>query len=308
MKERSMKTVDCPCGYGKNIGPDQKTCPACGTDLTPLHRLKALPGLYYREGLERAGAGDGDGALEKLATALSLDPDNPEYAIALGEVYAGRGMLDEAERLYHKALSLEPDSRDTQAAIDKLRDTREAESKERKRTRFRRLSLAVSLPIAALVIGVLVVLVPQWASEDRPPADGSGTAAVDLPALCENIEDELLGAPSLEGSLIQVDRAGSGISISGQVPSEVHKSLVEEIAANEAQGIDVDLRALTVAAEPEGPETVTYTVKAGDSLCGIAFEFYGDHQMWRKVFAANWEDIEDPDIILVGQNLVIPAE
>lgn len=34
--------VDCPCGLGKNIPPQQQTCPVCGTDLAPLRRLKTL--------------------------------------------------------------------------------------------------------------------------------------------------------------------------------------------------------------------------------------------------------------------------
>jgi len=28
--------IDCPCGYGKNIKEEQKTCDRCGADLTPL--------------------------------------------------------------------------------------------------------------------------------------------------------------------------------------------------------------------------------------------------------------------------------
>ena len=50
----------------------------------------------------------------------------------------------------------------------------------------------------------------------------------------------------------------------------------------------------------------TYTVVAGDSLSKIAKKLYGNANQWRKIFEANQDQIEDPDLIHPGQKLKIP--
>jgi nucleoid-associated protein YgaU len=50
----------------------------------------------------------------------------------------------------------------------------------------------------------------------------------------------------------------------------------------------------------------TYTVKAGDSLSKIAQQFYGDASQWKKIHAANMDQIKDPDKIQPGWTLRIP--
>jgi len=51
----------------------------------------------------------------------------------------------------------------------------------------------------------------------------------------------------------------------------------------------------------------TYVVKKGDSLSKIAKQHYGNANEWRKIFEANRDQIEDPDLIQPGQTLKIPA-
>jgi nucleoid-associated protein YgaU len=51
----------------------------------------------------------------------------------------------------------------------------------------------------------------------------------------------------------------------------------------------------------------TYVVKKGDSLSKIAKHLYGSANEWRKIFEANRDQIEDPDLIQPGQMLKIPA-
>ena len=61
------------------------------------------------------------------------------------------------------------------------------------------------------------------------------------------------------------------------------------------------------AAEPSAPAVETYTVVAGDSLSKIAKRFYGDANQWRRIFEANRDQIQNPDLIRPGQKLVIPS-
>lgn len=50
----------------------------------------------------------------------------------------------------------------------------------------------------------------------------------------------------------------------------------------------------------------TYTVKSGDTLWAISEEMYGTGARYKKIFAANTDQLESPDKIRPGQVLVIP--
>jgi nucleoid-associated protein YgaU len=50
----------------------------------------------------------------------------------------------------------------------------------------------------------------------------------------------------------------------------------------------------------------TYVVVKGDSLSKIAKREYGRANDWRKIYEANRDTIDDPDLIHPGQTLKIP--
>ena len=54
-------------------------------------------------------------------------------------------------------------------------------------------------------------------------------------------------------------------------------------------------------------QTNIYTVEAGDDLSKIAQHFYGDGDAWERIFAANRDQLTDPDDIEPGLMLKIPA-
>lgn len=54
-------------------------------------------------------------------------------------------------------------------------------------------------------------------------------------------------------------------------------------------------------------EAQHYTVLKGDTLSHIAKQFYGRASRWRVIFDANRDQLDDPDRIRPGQQLVIPA-
>lgn len=58
--------------------------------------------------------------------------------------------------------------------------------------------------------------------------------------------------------------------------------------------------------EEAKPAKRTYTVKSGDSLSAIAAREYGDAGAWRRIYEANRDKIDDPDLIHPGQELTIP--
>ena len=52
----------------------------------------------------------------------------------------------------------------------------------------------------------------------------------------------------------------------------------------------------------------TYTVQSGDTLWGIAKEFYGNGSKYTLIFNANKDKIKNANLIYVGQVLTIPKE
>ena len=51
----------------------------------------------------------------------------------------------------------------------------------------------------------------------------------------------------------------------------------------------------------------TYTVAEGDTLSHIAQRVYGKAGQWQAIYAANRDQLDDPDRILPGQVLKLPA-
>ena len=62
-----------------------------------------------------------------------------------------------------------------------------------------------------------------------------------------------------------------------------------------------------VEPEPE-PETVTYVVVRGDTLWRIAARYLGSGYKWKLLYDANKDIISNPNLIYVGQTLMIPLD
>ncbi len=62
--------------------------------------------------------------------------------------------------------------------------------------------------------------------------------------------------------------------------------------------------AASAAHQDAAPEI--YEVQPGDSLSKIAKEVYGDMNRWSDIFEANKDQIENPNLIQIGQKLIIP--
>ncbi|HEY9013850.1 MAG TPA: LysM peptidoglycan-binding domain-containing protein [Gemmatimonadales bacterium] len=69
-----------------------------------------------------------------------------------------------------------------------------------------------------------------------------------------------------------------------------------------------DVQSGSSSTAPGAQRERTYTVVKGDSLSKIAKREYGNANAWRRIFDANRDQINDPDLIHPGQVLRIPQE
>jgi nucleoid-associated protein YgaU len=106
--------------------------------------------------------------------------------------------------------------------------------------------------------------------------------------------------------------------VKGTAPSEAAKNavwdqikLVDAAYENDITAdITVDAsRAVGAAAGGgQGSANQTYEVKSGDNLSKISKQFYGDPNEYMRIFYANRDKLRDPDLIQIGQKLIIPPE
>lgn len=63
-----------------------------------------------------------------------------------------------------------------------------------------------------------------------------------------------------------------------------------------------------MAEETKDPWDATqwHEVKKGETLWKIAEHYYGDGQLYGKIFEANRDTLKNPDLIRIGQKLRIP--
>lgn len=82
-----------------------------------------------------------------------------------------------------------------------------------------------------------------------------------------------------------------------------------DIRKPKADFSDVESGSSSTAPEAPAPRPErTYTVVKGDSLSKIAKRFYGDAQQWRRIYEANRDQIQNPDLIHPGQTFRVPED
>lgn len=77
----------------------------------------------------------------------------------------------------------------------------------------------------------------------------------------------------------------------------------EQAAGNMSRGAFVASQART----EDALGTRIYTVQAGDSLAYIALQFFGSPHAYDRILGGNRDTLQSPDMIQVGQRLIIPG-
>jgi nucleoid-associated protein YgaU len=104
-------------------------------------------------------------------------------------------------------------------------------------------------------------------------------------------------APAAEGeAAMEAEAPAESEAAAEAAPAE--EAVAEEAAPAESEAPPSE--------EAEAPSVRTYTVVSGDTLSAIAQQFYGDANAYMRIFEANRDKLDNPDLIYPGQELVIP--
>ena len=55
------------------------------------------------------------------------------------------------------------------------------------------------------------------------------------------------------------------------------------------------------------PDAFLYNVEPNDNLHWLAARFYGDARQWVRIYQANQDKVQYPSLLIIGQQLLIPA-
>ena len=133
----------------------------------------------------------------------------------------------------------------------------------------------------------------------------------DAEAIKNEIESSFDELP-IQGLVVEVN--GDTVALGGVAKDQPTKEKailiagnVEGIAAVNADQL-VTMQQISAENErvEENYEPVFYTIKKGDTLWGIAEDFYKDGSKYPLIVEANIEVIKDPDLIYPGQAIRIP--
>ena len=119
-------------------------------------------------------------------------------------------------------------------------------------------------------------------------------------------------AAQLEGLLalapeVLIQRRGEVNDLAAQV-GELKENKISALPEMVAQLADIDKMIAQLKARVAQPLTIDYTVAKGDNLWNISKmeRIYADPYMWPRLYRANKEQIQDPDLIYPDQTLAVP--
>jgi LysM repeat protein len=109
---------------------------------------------------------------------------------------------------------------------------------------------------------------------------------------------------NMEGDKLLIRASAPSADLKNRVWDQI--KLVDPNFSDLLADIQAPAAAAAAVGAPSIPAARTYTVQAGDSLSKISKQFYGDSNMYMKIFDANKDKLADPDKIKAGMDLLIP--
>jgi len=111
--------IICPvCSADNSNQTEIKNCVKCGADLSDYAKINYGPDALYNHSLKRIKSEDYIGAIELLAAAAALRPNDKEISYLLAELYVKTDNLEAAMEKYQALHDLFPDDLEISGKID----------------------------------------------------------------------------------------------------------------------------------------------------------------------------------------------
>jgi len=110
--------------------------------------------------------------------------------------------------------------------------------------------------------------------------------------------------PGVDNLKVEVKDGVASLSGQAQSAEALEKAV---LMAGNIEGIG-EVKFDNLAAPAAEVKIEYYEIVSGDTLSAIAKKFYGNGNLYMRIFEANREVIKDPDKIYVGQKIRIPIE
>lgn len=107
--------------------------------------------------------------------------------------------------------------------------------------------------------------------------------------------------PGIDNLSVNFENGFVTLSGDSNDPVAVEKAI---LMAGNVEGVSKVVTDIDVPVESD--QTEYYVIESGDTLSKLSKKYYGDAMQYDKIFQANREVIQDPDLIFVGQKIRIP--
>jgi nucleoid-associated protein YgaU len=109
---------------------------------------------------------------------------------------------------------------------------------------------------------------------------------------------------TIDGKIVTLEGQAANLDAKGQAMLEFNKMVTTENTINKIQVQGGST--LPGPGSQAAGDVQIYEVKPGDTLGALAQRFYGRASLYPKIFEANRDILNNPDLIKVGQKLKIP--
>lgn len=280
-----------------------------GCDLLTVSQT----GRNIREGNEAMVRGEVQRALQHFEAALDGTMLSAEAHYRLGLLYEDQ-LKNEIGALHHfeRYLELAPQGQfatDVKGYVDRLRLLIVSRLSDgpvmpaREATRLKNENLELKQQLADL---------RQQAPSGRPsprpaapaarPVEAAGAAAAPTPAMVVAATPPPAPAPAPPVPAEPEVRRAVPVNAPASAGTDVTPS-VRPVAPS---GAPAAVAATAPATPAAGAPVRTYKVESGDTLAGIARQFYKNSGQWQKIAEANKGTLSDPTKLKPGMVLVIP--
>lgn len=110
-----------------------------------------------------------------------------------------------------------------------------------------------------------------------------------------------------EGRIVTLEGLADDLDVKGRVMAEFNKLVKTENTLNKIQVKEAPAGpSVPPLTEQAAAEETIHVVHPGDTLSALAQRYYGKAGLYMKIFDANRDVLNDPNLIKVGQKLKIP--